>query len=666
MIMTRSLGCFAGVLCVLVLAGCGGSSTPKPGATCVMNSDCNNPLSCTAGKCHVQCMESRDCMTPGAKCVKDTAGNRICQLPEEIVRCSMNSDCKLGLVCAKDLQCRNECKEDRDCGKNQKCIELFCADTGEFDPATMKLNPPAPVLDAGATGGAGGSTTGGAGGATGGAGGSTTDAAAGGSSGADGGGASVDAPNVPLTIEVMADKPSVRQGDLVTLTVTGPNVSSPAGFEAGGYTVALQPGGTMNMFKASIAIPHGAVLGPKDFKFSTAAGFGLKMAAFTVTAITASPMGDDANRGSTDSPFKTFNKALTVAAANDTVVLLDGKYSMGETWMKPVPEKVTILGTSTAGTVLEGPGASGGSVSADGLVFAGDATVKNLTVGYFQYNIHLNKPGTILLENVKSVGSRYDGMYIDSGATGAKVTVTGPMSDFTGNSQSSLQVASAPGTTITFSGGVKLGSMTTYGIQANSMNLNLTIDDASIATPANSNSIYIYGNGNTVTVKKATLDNTIQFSSPGPMYMGTLDISDSKFTLGMNDYGIQFQGSTLNLTNTTFTGGYQQVTQSSGAGKVRGSKFMGYTYHGYVINTGTLNLGTATDPGTNEFSGAETYNVFGLYDSRSLATDPITCSFTTFNGLRPDAGKLTKTAMEPANVAGKYYIQTVGNTIEFF
>src|SRR4051794_29850534 len=119
--MNRCLSCLAGVLCALVLAGCGSDAKPKPGATCTINSECNNPLSCTAGKCHEQCQDSRDCQQPGARCVKDnvvgsaTMGVHVCQLPEEMPRCSMNSDCKLGLVCAKDLMCRNECKEDRDC-----------------------------------------------------------------------------------------------------------------------------------------------------------------------------------------------------------------------------------------------------------------------------------------------------------------------------------------------------------------------------------------------------------------------------------------------------------------------------------------------------------------------------------------------------------------------
>src|SRR5207244_8271008 len=97
--MNRSLSCLAPVLVLFAVASCGSSAKPKPGTACQINSDCNNPLSCTAGKCHQQCQESRDCTQAGARCVKDMAGMNVCQLPEENPRCAMNSDCKLGLVC---------------------------------------------------------------------------------------------------------------------------------------------------------------------------------------------------------------------------------------------------------------------------------------------------------------------------------------------------------------------------------------------------------------------------------------------------------------------------------------------------------------------------------------------------------------------------------------
>jgi hypothetical protein len=126
---------------------------PVPGSVCLLNSDCENPLVCAAGKCHAQCAETRDCadrFPDRSRCVKvDFA--RICTLPEESARCSQNSGCLPGLICAPDLRCRNECVADMDCARIQKCVERTCADSWEYDPSTNKLNPPPPG-DAGASG----------------------------------------------------------------------------------------------------------------------------------------------------------------------------------------------------------------------------------------------------------------------------------------------------------------------------------------------------------------------------------------------------------------------------------------------------------------------------------------------------------------------------------
>ena len=121
---------------------------PAPGSVCLMNSDCDAPLACAAGRCHAQCAETRDCAN--SRCVKVLLVP-VCLLPQESTRCSLHSDCVGGLVCARDLRCRNECIEDRDCVRNQKCIQETCADLGEFDPSTNKLYPPFPA-DAGVSG----------------------------------------------------------------------------------------------------------------------------------------------------------------------------------------------------------------------------------------------------------------------------------------------------------------------------------------------------------------------------------------------------------------------------------------------------------------------------------------------------------------------------------
>lgn len=173
--MSRWFCSFVLVLVVIGPTGCGSSGKkPLPGAMCVMNSECNNPLSCTYGRCHVTCLEPRDC-DPGQQCV-GPRGEGVCILPEEET-CGLNSDCPGALFCAIDLKCRTQCQTEKDCTtETQRCVPSVsdvnvkvCAEPEEGET----LQPPA---DAGV--GPGGAVDSGTG----------TDAptADGGTSGADG------------------------------------------------------------------------------------------------------------------------------------------------------------------------------------------------------------------------------------------------------------------------------------------------------------------------------------------------------------------------------------------------------------------------------------------------------------------------------------------------
>jgi hypothetical protein len=111
-----------------------------------MNSDCNNPLSCTYGRCHVTCDENRDC-DPGQLCA-GPPGAGVCLLPEEET-CGLNSDCPDQLFCAIDLKCRTQCQNERDCTTaTQRCVPSVsdanikvCAEPEELEDDA--LTPPA-------------------------------------------------------------------------------------------------------------------------------------------------------------------------------------------------------------------------------------------------------------------------------------------------------------------------------------------------------------------------------------------------------------------------------------------------------------------------------------------------------------------------------------------
>jgi hypothetical protein len=62
-------------------AGCSSPKKVDLGDPCVLDSDCNQPLVCTMGKCHDACHTSADCPT-GQSCM-NTGDATICQLPGE-------------------------------------------------------------------------------------------------------------------------------------------------------------------------------------------------------------------------------------------------------------------------------------------------------------------------------------------------------------------------------------------------------------------------------------------------------------------------------------------------------------------------------------------------------------------------------------------------------
>jgi hypothetical protein len=134
------------IVMVMLASSCGSSDKPPTGKTCMLNSDCNNPLSCSFGKCHETCKESRDCQ-PGQRCIKGPAGN-VCQLDVE-KSCPPSTACQTPLICAIDLQCRNNCTTAAECTPGQVCAGGACAETSEVGP-DGKLKP---APDGGAGGG---------------------------------------------------------------------------------------------------------------------------------------------------------------------------------------------------------------------------------------------------------------------------------------------------------------------------------------------------------------------------------------------------------------------------------------------------------------------------------------------------------------------------------
>ena len=135
-----------------LVVGCSSAKKIDAGGACVLNSDCNQGLVCTWGKCHVACHTSADCQ-PGQSCITASAQSTVCESP---TACIYNSDCPTGLMCAIDQQCRQQCQKDVDCTSGQICTSTqTCAEPNQVD-SNKNLITDGGVSGSGGASGAGG------------------------------------------------------------------------------------------------------------------------------------------------------------------------------------------------------------------------------------------------------------------------------------------------------------------------------------------------------------------------------------------------------------------------------------------------------------------------------------------------------------------------------
>src|SRR5262245_29973183 len=159
---------FAILVLTGALAACSDHTPAAPGKVCQLSSDCENPQSCTYGKCHEACRANGDCPNGGMCVVAPADGGVASELHVCINdNCYMNSQCPDFLICARDLQCRQACAEDKDCAReDDRCVvggkfgERVCARPMEVDPdgGVLKGDGPfmPPPLDASPAGDAAG------------------------------------------------------------------------------------------------------------------------------------------------------------------------------------------------------------------------------------------------------------------------------------------------------------------------------------------------------------------------------------------------------------------------------------------------------------------------------------------------------------------------------
>lgn len=708
----------AALLALLTSVGCGGSSggKPSPAPLCVRPSDCTGTLVCIQGFCVQPCETSKDC-TGGERCIEATGGNS-CQPPQK-TSCVYTSDCTTPLVCAVDQQCRNQCHTDIDCPGGQRCtaITKLCADPNvdkNFDPTTDEFIV---ASDGGSK-------------APGADGGVSVDAAAPGPDAAlpaldapivadapaalDGAGPdrastgidlalapetppSFDGPPLAVDGVVVTPSPSLRQGQInVTMTVTrtAGGLSSAGLVDLGDLTARAQAGSTDTSLVLKVSVPHGAPLGKRTLRIATATGVVTAADVVEVTAITAGPTGADTNAGSAASPFLTLKQAMLVADVGDTIHLMDGTYSIksGETWGYVLPANLTIEGDSTAGTVIDGVGATN---NPNGFNAPTALTLKTLTAQHFYYGVDMQKPtSTLTLQDVQLGGNANTAIYVEQAATGSTVNVSGQKSLIDQPGETAILVYNAPNTTVNVTDATLQGGsyVINYGYDCAGCKLNLS--NATIKELSSYSAIYISvssnASGTATTIDKSTVvgniyyndakgsmtitgSNITQKSGNGIDFGGlAMAMTNTTVTMSAANDGIAFSGTqaTMVLSNVTVTGGGYGI-QQSGAGssaKLRGTTIQGTAYDAYILRAGDLDLGTDTDSGGNVLSAptGTSYWCLDIYRPQGAAAgNPVTCSGTTLNGLAPNPGTIDASAGTVSLQPQRYYVAT-GNKLIFY
>jgi hypothetical protein len=208
----------------------------------------------------------------------------------------------------------------------------------------------------------------------------------------------------------------LRQGKgLASIMLTGAGLAGVTAATVGSLpaTIVTAEDSTLAL---TVLVPHGLVPGPLDLTLVAPGGNIVVPHALVLSPIhAAAGTGDDTAAGTTSAPYATLRQALAVAGSGDTVTLADGTYSAGETWpaaLPPtfvnVPDGVSVVGASTAGTILTP--VAGSSTSLDGLVLAGNTSVTNLSIHGFQRGVVV-RSGTADLESVHIYGNSLDGVY---------------------------------------------------------------------------------------------------------------------------------------------------------------------------------------------------------------------------------------------------------------
>ncbi len=325
--------------------------------------------------------------------------------------------------------------------------------------------------------------------------------------------------------------------------------------------------------------------------------------------------GSDLNPGSIAEPFKTLTHALATVSEGHTVHLAAGTYdeANGEVWPTQtgfpptaeanVPDGVTITSDGN-GALLLGPG---GATTTSALIFGGEATVQGIAVSGFLRGILLGQNAVVTLEDVEVTASAREGVFA---LVNASVTILS--SEVHDNGGAGVYARGGAHVTIEESlihhnqPGVGLGGAASVLVRDSDVYQNGTL-----ASGGDHSGISLLAESHLTVENSEIRENAwagVNLDVSGTVLLGPgTDVHDNYLGvvvdgLGPNNVSLEFDGATVR--DNDFEGVYWNA-------------FMGVSFkmrNTAVVNNGdngiffdgdaeVIDLGTADDPGNNDYSG---------------------------------------------------------------
>src|SRR6185436_3455920 len=310
------------------------------------------------------------------------------------------------------------------------------------------------------------------------------------------------------------------------------------------------------------------------------------------------------------------------------------------------------------------------SIAVDGIHLreSGPLTVKNVSFGFFNRGVYLDKTGDLTLENVKVTRSRQQGVYIYyTQGEGSKVNWTGDESEISDSGYQAVLIYSKD---VVFNykskGVISTTGGTVFTVSADNTTLNLentTLTSSMMMPQAQALSVSNGpAMGHKVTLTNVTLNGQSDINGKDKT---TVTITGSTFNLPSTSGGtmLDFSVLTMNISKTVFNGGGTHLRVASGEITIRDAKFKDYYYYGIQISTAKkLDLGNMTAPGNCEFTPNAAYgSSYAIYDQRASDPNPITLRDAQVNGNLIPAATYEGPGMQ--GPPKSFYIQTAKNQI---